>query len=764
VRNDISKAKHTTPGKIVSDSLYAHIELVPSLPEPRRALVSRAENITGLRAGSDYNVVKLEAGGKFLSLLHYPEFFDDPFPALESAWRVDVETGTVSFRTYRESRNPPIIHRKEALLPPDHAQVAEFAAITQAAETVGLFDDTIRIGFREAWRHLISERGYRLDGNEFVPLANDESGGAEIDLIPSGDELIARHLTALTRYTFSAPVQALIRHGLLAGDSTVFDYGCGRGDDLRGLRENGIAASGWDPHYAPEAPRVGADIVNLGFVINVIEDFGERVEALTQAYQLARRVLAVSAMLASTAGPLGRPLKDGYLTSRNTFQKYYTQAELRDFIEHILDEQAVPVGPGVFFVFRDKDSEQRFLSQRYRSRGGPSLLGWARPKPERPVRPTRRDRAAQLYEQHSAALDSLWEIWRELGREPDKSEVPEAAALEQAFGSLKRAQRFLLGQKDAAQPEAARRARIDDLLVYLALQQFQRRKPYHHLEAGLQRDLKAFFGSYANAQESARRSLFQIADIAALESACREAAERGLGWLEEGQSLQLHTSLVPQLPVLLRIYIGCATVLCGDVSTADLVKIHIRSGKVTLLRFDDFTESPLPRLVQRVKVKLREQDIDVFDYGADYPPPLLYRKSRYVNEEFPNYPEQEAFDEALDKLGLFDFSRYGPKPAEFLHKLETHRWAIDGFRLVRNRAIPDLDAPCGRYFKFRDLIECGETQARTRSQTCLSIFPRTSRGVLRANGESATIRTWPPYAVPSAPCQPSGSSRAGRLR
>jgi DNA phosphorothioation-associated putative methyltransferase len=59
---------------------------------------------------------------------------------------------------------------------------------------------------------------------------------------------------------------------LLDGTHSLFDYGCGRGDDLRGLRENGIEAQGWDPYFAPDEPVVAADIVNLGFVINVIED------------------------------------------------------------------------------------------------------------------------------------------------------------------------------------------------------------------------------------------------------------------------------------------------------------------------------------------------------------------------------------------------------------------------------------------------------------------------------------------------------------
>ncbi len=45
--------------------------------------------------------------------------------------------------------------------------------------------------------------------------------------------------------------------------------------------------------------------------------------------------------------------------------------------------------------------------------------------------------------------------------------------------------------------------------------------------------------------------------------------------------------------------------------------------------------------------------------------------------------------------------------------LDRHRWQIEGYKLKRARSIPDLDAPCGRFLSFRQLIECGETQAST---------------------------------------------------
>jgi hypothetical protein len=328
-------------------------------------------------------------------------------------------------------------------------------------------------------------------------------------------------------------------------------------------------------------------------------------------------------------------------------------------------------------------------------------------------RPPARDRAAEKHAEYQQPLERLWAQCLALGRRPELAEVEDATLLIDGFGSLNKALRFIEARNDSNDLECSRTARIADLEVYFALTQFERRKPYAHLERGLQRDIKTFFGDYATAQSAARGRLFQIADVAAIEQACQSAAEHGLGWLEPGQSLQLHTRLVEQLPPLLRIYVGCASVLYGDYRQADLVKIHIASGKVSLLRFDDFNDQPLPRMVERVKIKLREQHIDYFAYGDRYEPPFLYHKSRYINEEFPNYPEQVAFDAALDALGLFDLSGYGPSPAEFRDTLARHRWMIEDFELKRAPTIPDLDDPCGAYLTFRQLIECGETQAYT---------------------------------------------------
>lgn len=697
-------------GKTVGQRHYFHVEADAGLDADWATRWSAAERLAGVQRGQHYNLVRIDHNGPHIALLSYPDFFDEPFPALRESWLVNLDAATVSYRTYADSRNPPILHRKELFLPADHPRREEYAALTSAAESIGLFDQPTRIGYQRQWRSLVREKGYRLIGHALIPLGNEQAALETPEenappLYPGWQA--ARQLTALVRYNFSAPVQSLARYGFLDGRFSLFDYGCGRGDDVRGLTENGVTAAGWDPYYAPNQPIHGADLVNLGFVINVIEDFDERREALIRAWSLAQRLLVVAVMLANQNDPRGQDFRDGVLTQRGTFQKYYAPAEIRAFIQATLDEEPIPVAPGVLYLFRDKDAEQRFLIERYRSRRA------ALQRPSVRERTPPPDRAGEKYAAYQQALEQLWAQCLALGRRPDPSEIDNAPLLIAGFGSLNKALRFIEARRSPDDLEQSRIARSADLQVYLALSQFERRKPYAHLERGLQRDIKAFFGDYAAAQSIARQSLFQIADAAAIERACQSAAERGLGWLEPGQSLQLHTRLVEQLPPLLRIYLGCAAALYGDYRQADLVKIHIASGKVSLLRFDDFANQPLPRLVERVKIKLREQHIDYFAYGDRYEPPFLYNKSRYINEEFAHYPEQIAFEEALAELGLFDFSGYGPSPAEFHDTLARQRWTIDHFALKRAAALPELDEPCGAYLTFRQLIECGETQART---------------------------------------------------
>ena len=673
------------PGKTVADEFYIHLSAVEHIENTdARGKIGRAIQSLQEFLEEPPNVAKLNLRSGRVSLLSYPDFFESPFPTLQAAWVFSPEANRLqSFRTYRDSLNPPILHRKELLVASSHPEREAWAKVTSTAESIGLFDDPATIGFRLNWTRLIESKGYRVVGNDFLPLGNETATGPAFgDDTTSGP--IQRHLTALSRTSVSAPVQMLVRHGLLKSGVTFFDYGCGRGGDVAALGSDGIAANGWDPHYLPGAPIVAADVVNLGFVINVIEDPAERVDALTKAFRLARTALSVGVMLYGGEIP-GRPYRDGFLTSRNTFQKYFAQSELKDYIELVLHRDAFMVGPGVAFVFASTEAEQRFSASRYRRRDvALRLLITRAPRPvkqqavreanTRARRPPRLSRAEQQFAAAPALFDELWAKMLDLGRTPEANEVANLAAIEANLGGLTKALRLVIRHYDQTMLEAAAEARADDVRLLMATQQFAYRLAYRQLEPRLQRDIKAFFGDYRSAQAAGLQLLLDAADPAKILAACRLAATQGLGWLDAEHSLQLHISLVERLPALLRAYVTCGLIIWDALSDVQLVKIHIASGKLTLMEFEAFDEDPLPRLRRRIKVVVRKLDCDVFEYGsAAYPKPILYRKSRYLNEDYPGYAKQLGFDEAVERLGVLGESEFGPTAAALAALLDGKR-------------------------------------------------------------------------------------------
>lgn len=493
---------------------------------------------------------------------------------------------------------------------------------------------------------------------------------------------VARHKTAIVRSQLSTPMQMLARHGFLDGEHSILDYGCGRGDDIAILKEAELPVRGWDPHYAPDTD-LGepADVVNLGFVINVIEEPAERAEALRNAFSFCRRFLSVAVMIAGRVRTDGmQPYRDGYVSKRGTFQTYYTQSELIQFVQKILGVEPVTVAPGVVFVFRDELAEQRFFRNRYRREPRlAELLEIVSPLT------AKRARSRQtLTEQYWETLQGLWQKAIELGRLPAEDELaPEIGeTVTNELGSVRRAAALARRAFGLKPFNEAKAARTEDLTVYFALEAFNRRSRYRELPVELQRDIKAFFGAYKYAAEAGKELLFSLGKPETVHAACEKAAEQGLGYLDGDHSLQLHAELMERLPAPLRIYVGCAERLYGDIDAADLLKIHIQSGKLTLLYFDDFGGKPMPAMVERVKIKLRQLDVDFFDYTRHQSPPLLYLKSRYMAPDQPGYKQQRAFDEKLLALGEFDFSAYGPDPETFQRTLRERKLEIRNFDLV----------------------------------------------------------------------------------
>lgn len=476
---------------------------------------------------------------------------------------------------------------------------------------------------------------------------------------------IQRHKAALHRIEVSRPIRLGLDDGLVRPDTRVLDYGCGHGEDMRQLRARGITCDGWDPVFRPEGERKAADVVNLGYVINVIEDAVERAEVLRTAWDLTEKVLIVAGRLAIEAKPTvgASVFEDGYVTRLGTFQKLYQQHELRGWIEQSLGRDVVPAGPGVFYVFRDAQAQQSFLAARYR----------------RPLSAPRIRRADALYEQHKELLRPMLEFLGARGRLPDATELPDVGAIETALGSLRRAFQLLRTVVGNAQWADVERQRTQDLLVYIALSRFGKRPKWSELPRDLQFDIRAFFTSCQTACELADALLFSIGDLKTVDRTIRECP---LG-KQTPAALYVHVSALHLLPTELRLYEGCARGYIGSVDDATVVKLCRDEPRVSYLTYPEFDNDPHPALVSSLGVPLQTFRIDRRDYSTSANRPILHRKEEFVPADYPMRDKFARLTKQEERFGLYeDTKRIGTQEgwAETLHRAGVE---LRGHRVVR---------------------------------------------------------------------------------
>jgi len=614
--------KKIETGKQLPDAVYLHLSAASEIPEELFSLLITTANTLKIPS-TDWNILKLCKRDFKVTFLSYPDFETYSYPSLNRSYTVDLAKHSMRKASYEKSENPPILHRKETFVKRDFPLKLYFQEITAEGEKIGLYDNPRSIGFKKNWERLISNKGYFLD--EEGRLKPKPEKDVSENIIPiQGKVEIERHKTAIDRNHLSQPMQILARHNYFNGDWSVLDYGCGKGDDMRELEAHGIDISGYDPVHYPEGELINSDIVNLGFVLNVIEDREERTKTLRRAWEHARNLLIVSVMVAGESVIRQfTPYKDGVITSRNTFQRYYSQSEFRSYVETSLDENAIAVGQGIFIVFKDKMEEQLFLLERQHVK-----RDWQQ-RTQRQIRTKEPAVRKDLIDKNIEIFTDFWEASLELGRIPTNSEFEFSDQIRRIAGSHSKAHQALVEHFGSELFEEAQNNRKDDLLVYFALGLFGKRKPQTKMPESLKRDIKYFYDSYNEAIEQSKEVLFSVGNPKLIEQACVKAYEiLKSGDLAEGHSYIFHKKHLGELPPELRIYIGCATQLYGDLDSMDLIKAHMTSGKVSLMRYDDWSKDT-PLLVERIKIKMREQDVDFFDYSGKFQPPPLMNKDMF---------------------------------------------------------------------------------------------------------------------------------------
>ena len=470
--------------------------------------------------------------------------------------------------------------------------------------------------------------------------------------------------TAIRRIALSRPVALALDDGLIHQERTFFDYGCGRGDDLLRLHKMGIPVSGWDPAFFPDEERAPADVVNLGYVVNVIEDPAERVVVLAAAWEIARKVLIVSARLDWEATDAAVDFQgDGIVTGKRTFQKFFTQGELRQWIEQALDRRPVAAAPGIFYVFRDETDAQSFAVNRV----------------SRHRRMSGFKESEELVADHKELIEPLMAFVTERGRLPVDGELSIAPQLTRVFGSVARAFSLLRRVTSADRWDRIRQERRADVLVYLALAAFPKRPRFGALPDKLRHDIRAFFGSYRSGCAEADALLFSAGDQDAVDRACRDAS---VGKLLP-DALYIHHTALDHLPPVLRVYEGCGRQLAGALDGLTLVKLFRRRARVSYLAYQDFDRVAHPTLRHAVVADLKRLDLQFRDYTRSDNPPVLHRKELVVADDYPTRPRFARLTAHEARLRLLDATRTIGTKTGWQTVLDDHCVSIRGHRIVR---------------------------------------------------------------------------------
>jgi DNA phosphorothioation-associated putative methyltransferase len=573
-------------------------------------------------------LVKFSLDRPKISYLFYADFDSNPHPELQYSVIVDLNKVEVSCRNYQNSDNPPILHRKETFVTKDYFLYEEFVQLTRIEVALGLLNESRYIGTRKEWQLRLLQYNISFEGHYLIcPIDSlaKEKRGIRID----------RHKAAIVRKELSRPVRLALESNIFTLETSFFDYGCGYGGDLEKIEDRGYTSSGWDPYYRPNAPLVEADIVNLGYIINVIENTGERREALIKAWELTRQVLIVSAQVLVESRHQGLiAYGDGIITNRNTFQKYYQQEELKAYIDRVLDVDAIAVDLGVYFVFRDREKAEAFRVSRVRSR----------------ICTPRVRLKVKNFQDYAQLLQPLMNFVVDRGRLPVKGELAEEEAIKEEFRSYKTAFNLIQEATNAQEWEAIAEQRRQDLKLYLALSRFQNRPTVRKLSLQMKEDFKALFGSYKEACLLADRMLFSLGDLKNISNLCRTSSVGK----KKKNSLIVHISALENLDPLLRLYESCASLNIGRPEDANIVQINCNKPKISYWFCPDFDNQPHPIIHTSMDVNLRNLQVNYRDFDLDDNPPVLHEKDALVTPDYPLYEKFSRLSDRERDWGLLD--------------------------------------------------------------------------------------------------------------
>lgn len=156
-------------GKMTPTAIYVHRRAVESMP----VLLKLYEHCGAIAVGrpGDWDLVKLSHEGRSVSWLGYPDFDLDPHPRLAWSYSVDMRKLEGSYRSYLDSDNRPLLHRKHEFLCPDDPEAAKYRRLTEQEIRAGLYAQPHLIGNEHGWESALNTAGVRLNGHRLLRTA-----------------------------------------------------------------------------------------------------------------------------------------------------------------------------------------------------------------------------------------------------------------------------------------------------------------------------------------------------------------------------------------------------------------------------------------------------------------------------------------------------------------------------------------------------------------------------------------------------------------
>jgi DNA phosphorothioation-associated putative methyltransferase len=156
-------------GKMTPTAIYVHRRAVGDMP----VLLKLYEHCGAIAVGrpGDWDLIKLSHEGRSVSWLGYPDFDRNAHPRLAWSYSVNMRTLEGSYRSYLDSDNRPLLHRKHEFLDTKDPDAGKYRSLTEQEVRAGLYAQPHLIGNERGWEAALDAAGVRLRGHRLVRAA-----------------------------------------------------------------------------------------------------------------------------------------------------------------------------------------------------------------------------------------------------------------------------------------------------------------------------------------------------------------------------------------------------------------------------------------------------------------------------------------------------------------------------------------------------------------------------------------------------------------